>query len=38
MTMIEWDADARQVHLANGRLSHILAIHDNGALGLLHAA
>jgi alpha-galactosidase len=34
--MIEWDADARQFHLANGRLSYILAIHESGALGLLH--
>jgi alpha-galactosidase len=34
--MIEWDPAARQLHLANGRLSYILAIHENGALGLLH--
>ena len=34
--MIEWDAEARQFHLTNGGISYILAVHDNGALGLLH--
>jgi alpha-galactosidase len=33
---IEWDADARQFHLTNGQISYILAVHDNGALGLTH--
>src|SRR6185312_11640550 len=36
MTLIEWREGDRQFHLSNGRLSLILAIHDNGALGLLH--
>lgn len=36
MSLIEWRADDRQLHLANGHLSLILAIHDNGALGLVH--
>jgi alpha-galactosidase len=34
--MIEWRPDDRQLHLANGRLSLVLGIHENGALGLLH--
>ncbi len=34
--MIEWRAADRQLHLANGRLSYILGIHENGAVGLLH--
>ena len=34
--MIEWDADAHQFHLTNGRISYILGIHDNGALGPIH--
>jgi alpha-galactosidase len=33
---IEWDEAARQFHLTNGRLSSILVVHDNGALGSLH--
>jgi alpha-galactosidase len=33
---IEWDADARQFHLTNDGISYVLAVHDNGALGLLH--
>ena len=37
MPLIEWREADRQLHLANGRLSYVLAIHDNGALGLLHA-
>jgi alpha-galactosidase len=36
VTLIEWrEADAR-FHLTNGRLSYILAVHESGALGLLH--
>jgi alpha-galactosidase len=34
--MIEWDADARQLHLTNGRISCVLGLHENGALGLIH--
>ncbi|HEY7132824.1 MAG TPA: alpha-galactosidase [Candidatus Limnocylindrales bacterium] len=34
--LIEWRPEDRQLHLANDRLSLILGIHDNGALGLLH--
>ena len=34
--MIEWDSASRQFHLANGSLSYVLAVHDNGALELLH--
>src|SRR3954454_5396449 len=37
MALIEWLEADRQLHIANGRLSYVLAIHDNGALGLLHA-
>ncbi len=34
--LIEWrDAD-RQLHLANGQISLVLAIHEGGALGLVH--
>ena len=36
MTLIEWREGDRQFHLSNGRLSVVLAIHENGALGLLH--
>ncbi|HEV7810175.1 MAG TPA: alpha-galactosidase, partial [Candidatus Limnocylindrales bacterium] len=36
MSLIEWRSDDRQLHLANGHLSLVLAIHDNGALGLVH--
>jgi alpha-galactosidase len=34
--VVEWDETARQLHLSNGLLSCVLAVHDNGALGLLH--
>jgi alpha-galactosidase len=34
--VVEWDETRRQAHLSNGRLSCVLAVHDNGALGLLH--
>jgi alpha-galactosidase len=36
MTMIEWDPAARQFHLANGQLSYILTVHENGAPGVLY--
>ena len=36
VSLIEWREADRQFHLANGRLSYVLAIHDNGALGPLH--
>ncbi len=36
MTLIEWREEDRQFHLANGHLSYILAVHENGALGPLH--
>ena len=36
MTMIEWREADRQLHLTNGHLSYVLAIHERGALGLLH--
>jgi alpha-galactosidase len=36
VTLIEWREEDRQFHLANGRLSYILAVHESGALGLLH--
>ena len=36
MTLVEWRPDDRQWHLANGRLSVVLAVHDDGSLGTLH--
>jgi len=33
---VEWDAAARQFHLQNGRISYVIGILDNGALGGLH--
>jgi alpha-galactosidase len=36
VTLIEWREADRQFHLTNGRLSYILAVHESGALGLLH--
>ena len=36
MSLIEWRPDDRQLHLANGRLSVVLGVHDDGSLGLLH--
>jgi len=36
VNLIEWRAEDRQFHLANGRLSYILTVHESGALGLLH--
>ena len=37
MSLIEWREADRQIHLANGQLSYVLVIHENGALGRLHA-
>ena len=34
---IHWDADAREWHLANGRISYALRVLENGWLGHLHA-
>jgi alpha-galactosidase len=36
MTLIEWREGDRQFHLSNDKLSVVLAIHENGALGPLH--
>jgi alpha-galactosidase len=36
VTLVEWRKEDRQLHLASGRLSYVLGIHENGALGLLH--
>ncbi len=33
---IDWDADARQFHLHNDRISYVIGIHENGALGGLY--
>ena len=33
---VEWRADDRQAHLANGRLSLILRVFEDGTLGQLH--
>ncbi len=33
---IEWDPQAQQWHLHNGRLSVVLAVLENGALGQLY--
>jgi alpha-galactosidase len=33
---IDWAPEARQLHLRNDRLSYIVAVHEGGALGLLH--
>lgn len=34
---IEWDSQARQLHLHNGALSYLVRVLENGALGQLHA-
>jgi len=34
---IHWDPDAREWHLANGRISYALRVLENGWLGHLHA-
>jgi alpha-galactosidase len=36
VTLVEWRPEDRQWHLANGRLSLVLGVHDDGSLGLLH--
>jgi hypothetical protein len=33
---IEWDADARPLHLHNAAISLVLRVLENGALGQLH--
>ncbi|MFZ0216123.1 MAG: alpha-galactosidase [Candidatus Dormiibacterota bacterium] len=33
---IDWDAEARECHLHNGRVSYLLRVFENGALGHLH--
>ena len=33
---IEWRPDDRQLHLANGRISHVLRVYEDGSLGALH--
>jgi alpha-galactosidase len=33
---IEWDGALRQLHLHNGRVSHVMRVLDNGWLGHLH--
>ncbi len=33
---IDWNAEAREFHLHNGRISHVLRVHDDGTLGTLH--
>jgi len=33
---IEWDAEARQLHLSNDRLSYVMRVLENGWLGHLH--
>jgi alpha-galactosidase len=33
---IEWDGDARQLHLSYGKISYVIGVHENGALGLFH--
>jgi alpha-galactosidase len=37
VALIEWRESDRQLHLANGLVSYVLVVHENGALGLLHA-
>lgn len=36
MSLVEWRSEDRQLHLANGRLSLVLGVHDDGSLGQLH--
>jgi alpha-galactosidase len=33
---IEWNAEARQLHLHNGRISHVIRVLDDGSLGTVH--
>jgi alpha-galactosidase len=33
---IDWDADAREFHLRNGRLSYVIRVFEDGSLGHLH--
>ena len=34
--LIEWREADRQLHLANGLVSNVLVVHENGALGSVH--
>jgi alpha-galactosidase len=36
VSLVEWRADDRQWHLANGLVSLVIAVHDDGSVGLLH--
>jgi len=36
MSLIEWDAASRQLHLRNDAVSYVMRVHDGGALGHLH--
>lgn len=36
MPLIDWDADSRQLHLHNGRISYVMRVLDGGALGHVH--
>ena len=33
---IAWSPDRREFHLHNGRISYVMRVHENGALGHLH--
>ena len=33
---ISWSAERREFHLHNDRISYLMRVHDNGALGHLH--
>ena len=36
MALIEWEPEARQLHLRNGRISYVVRVLDGGALGHVH--
>lgn len=33
---IDWDAASRELHLRNGRISHLLRVEEDGSIGTLH--
>ena len=33
---VEWNAEARQFHLHNGRVSYVIRVYDDGSLGGVH--
>ena len=33
---VSWAPEARTFHLRNDRISYVMRVHDNGALGHLH--